>query len=95
LSKPAETAGEPVSGLVAATRAELEAADRLGSAFGQAALALAVRVESGRDTGAAVAALTRELRASLDAALANARAAGSPLDAAKDELARRRALRGA
>ena len=78
-----------VTGLTAATRSELEEAGRAETALGQAALALAARIESGADTGSAVASLTREGRATLEAATANAARAASPLD----ELRSRRAKR--
>jgi hypothetical protein len=83
------------TGLVLAVTAELEEAERLETAMGQTALALAVRLESGVDTGSAVAALTRELRATMEAATAGARAVGSPLQQMRDELAERRRVRGA
>lgn len=83
------------AGVVAATRRELEDAERLETALGQAALVLARRVESDRDTGSAAAALTREWRATLAEAVKGAGAQASPLDRARDELARRRAARGA
>lgn len=82
-------------GVVAATRRELEEAGRLETALGQAALVLARRVEDDRDTGSAAAAVTREWRAVKAEALAGAGAQQSPLDKARDELAKRRAARGA
>ena len=81
--------------VVAATRAELDAADREASAFGQAALALAERIDARQDTGAGLASLTREWRMTLVEAVKGAGAQASPLDKARDELARRRAARGA
>lgn len=72
--------------LVAAVRAELEAADRLDSALGQQAVALAQHMASPFDTGSARAAVSRELRAVMDAALADAPKAADALD----ELASRR-----
>lgn len=83
------------NGVEAATRAELDAADRLDTALGQAALALARRVDSDRETGASAAAVTKEWRTVMTEALKGAGAAASPLDRARDELARRRAARGA
>lgn len=53
-SKPGE--------LVATLRAELAAADRLGTVAGQQALELAARIESPAETGSAVASLSKELR---------------------------------
>lgn len=81
--------------VVEATRRELVDADRLETALGQAALVLARRVESDRDTGSAAAAVTREWRATLAEATKGAGAQASPLDRARDELAKRRAARGA
>lgn len=89
LGRPAPT--PPVgSNLSAAVRRELEEADRLDTALGQAVLGLAERLESGVDTGSAVASLTRELRATLAEAVAGARVASSPLAQMRDELAERR-----
>lgn len=88
---PLERGPEPLTGVVAATERELEAADRLDSALGQGALVLARRIESNRDTGAAMASLTREWRATLAEAVKDSRVAVDPLD----EIARRRAARQA
>jgi hypothetical protein len=78
--------GAPI-GVVAATAAELSAADRLNTSLGQAALRLAVRLEtSTTDTGAGLASLSKELRAVMAQALATA----EPVDDPVDELARRR-----
>jgi hypothetical protein len=77
----------PGGGLTAATERELQAADRLDTAMGQAALVLARMLDSpGMDTGSSVAALVREHRAALTAAVANAQQEADPLD----ELAERR-----
>ena len=73
-------------GVVAAVSAELEAADRAESFLGAQALALAARIDAGSDTGSAVAALSKELRAVMDAALADAPKAADKLD----ELSERR-----
>lgn len=74
------------SGLVAAVRAELEAAERDATALGAQALALAARIDTGADTGSAIAALSKELRAVMDSALAGAAKAADKLD----ELSERR-----
>jgi len=58
------------------------------------ALALAARVDSGRDTGPSLAALTRELRLTLADAWASGRHAASIAERLGDELAQRRAQRG-
>ncbi len=78
------------------TVVELERVGRLNTALGQAAVLLARRLDgSSRDTGSAVAALARQLQATLAAATANVGDEASPLDRARDELAARRARRGA
>lgn len=74
--------------------AELTAIERQATALGQAALALARRVDIGRDTGAGLAALVKQLEATRTAATANVKSAASPLDLMRDELAERRS-RGA
>jgi hypothetical protein len=76
---PAPESSAP-SGLVAATARQLEAVDRLDSPHGQAALVLAQRIESGHEHGSAVAALTRELRSTLEAALEGVRPAADAVD---------------
>lgn len=77
-----------------ALRAELKTAERDGTALGQAALALARRVDIGRDTGAGLASLVKQLEATSKAATADVKSAVSPLDRMRDELAERRS-RGA
>lgn len=91
LRQPASSGGRRLAGAV---ERELAAAERLETALGQAAVVLARRIEEGLDTGAAVASMTRELRITLDAALAGARSPASPLAQMRDELADRRRLRG-
>jgi len=78
------------AGLVAAVRAELVAAGRADSALGQAALGLAERLAGSANTGSAVAALTRELRATLEAATLGATVQESPLERLRDQMADRR-----
>lgn len=75
-------------GLSAAVRAELEDVGRAGSALGVAALALAERIDSGRESGSALAALNRELRSTL--AEATRGTARSSVASMRDELAARR-----
>ena len=70
---------EPTSGTIAAVRAELEAAGRLETHLGQAALALAGRIDSATAV-MGFAALVKELRATMEAALANVREAADPVD---------------
>ena len=81
-------------GLVRAVVGELEEAGRLETALGQATLAVARRIDENRDTGSAMASLSRELRVTLEQAVAGARVAASPLEQMRDELAERRRLRG-
>jgi len=76
------------SELERAVARELEAVGRLGSVAGQIALELAYRVASGHETGAAVAALVKELRATMAAAMAGL----APAPDALDELRARRDL---
>lgn len=74
--------------------AELTEVERATTALGQAALALARRVDIGRDTGAGLASLVKQLEATAKAATANVKSEASPLDLMRDELAERRS-RGA
>jgi hypothetical protein len=72
--------------LVAAVRRELQAAGRLDGVLGQQAVELARQMASPFDTGSARASVSRELRAVMAEALADAPAA----DDALDELTQRR-----
>jgi hypothetical protein len=74
---------------------ELRHAERESSVLGQAALALARRVDAARDTGAGLASLVKQLEATAKAATADVKSADSRLDKARDQLAERRAARGA
>lgn len=76
---------EPLT-VAAATHAALEQAGRLDSPAGSSAMVLAAKLDRGGDTGSAVAALVRELRATMVDALANAEVAEDPVD----ELRRKR-----
>jgi len=67
-------------GLVGSVTAELESARRLASADGQAALTLASAIAGGGQTGSGLAALVRELRATLTAATAGAGVVDDPVD---------------
>ena len=78
-STPDDREASP-SGLERAVTRELEAAGRLQSVAGQVALELAYRVASPHETGAAVAALARQLGATMTAALAGVAPAADPLD---------------
>ena len=77
--------------LTTATFLELEAAGRELTVAGTAAVLLAMRLDAkSTDTGSSVAALVRELRATMAAALAGVERASSPVVKARDELAARR-----
>lgn len=72
---------EPIpTGTLGAVVAELQAAGRLDSSAGQAAVALARRIDDGAESSAGLAALTREMRAAMAEALARAEASGDALD---------------
>jgi len=89
--KQAEPAPDPTESdapLVARVRADLEGAGRLDTPLGQIAMILAHRLASQGDSGAAMAAVSRELRSVLGEALSG-QASGDVLD----ELARRRRQR--
>jgi hypothetical protein len=76
--------------LTGATLAELEAADMVTSSLGQLALLLARRLDTlTMDTGSSIAALVREHRATLNAAVGAGTRAVDPLD----QLAMQRRLR--
>ena len=84
--EPPPAAAIPPESLVDAVRRELDAAGRLEHPLGLQALMLAERMCSPFDTGSAVASVSKELRAVMDAALADAPKAADSLD----ELAHRR-----
>lgn len=77
---PDPAGGGDVPLLVAATISELAAANRLSTTLGQQAVKLAERMVSRSETGSAVASLSRELRATMAAAVAGAGQGGDPLD---------------
>lgn len=79
------------TGTLGAVMAELQAAGRLDSSAGQAAVALARRIDDGAESSAGLAALTREMRAAMAEALSRAEATGDALD----ELRARREARRA
>lgn len=89
---PADFRPGPVT---SATMAALTEADRVTHPLGAAALALAYRMDHpGIDTGSAVAAIARQLEATLTSALRGSDAASKP-QVLQDELAARRAAHGA
>lgn len=75
--------------LYAATLAELTAAGRESSALGVAALSVASRVDSGQDSGSAVASLVREWRTTLAAATDGVKT-GSHVDELREKRQARR-----
>jgi hypothetical protein len=85
--RPAEAeAPDPAPSLVGAYRKVLADADRLDSPEGASVLHLAALFENGQHTASGAAALSRELRAALDVAMAGAPKQPDELD----ELAARR-----
>lgn len=87
LSSPVvQSSGDVPDGVYAATLAELESAGRVHTAKGQACLLLADRLDERVDTAAGAASAVKQLRESLDDALAGATVAADPVD----ELRRRR-----
>lgn len=81
--------------LVGSYRRQLEEADRLDTPLGQHALALAHILAVGRGTPSGLATISRELRETMTAALRGAGGPGSAVVAHRDEVAARRARRGA
>ena len=68
------------AGVAESTRRRLDEMGRLDTPLGQAAMALAHRLDDPRgDTGSAVAAMARQLQATLSAATADVRPAGDLL----------------
>jgi hypothetical protein len=60
--------------------AELTEAGRLQTSAGQAAVALASRIDAGAESSSGLAALTREMRAAMAEATANVAQTGDALD---------------
>lgn len=89
---PASIANAQVGDLVSAVQAELVAAGRENSSLGMQAVRLARRMGE-FDTGSSLAALSKELRGVMGAALANVEVAADPLDElqVKRDAKRRRA----
>lgn len=79
-SRGAKPGHGSVSAVANAAETELRVAGRLETAMGQSVMALARRIDEGRDTGAALASLVRQLQVALAAATEGARSAASPLD---------------
>lgn len=94
-SAPAPASDGDVAGAV---REKLAAAKVEATPLGRSALVLARRIDTfgAIEPGAALASLTRELRATLEAALMKADAEGDPVDElARQRSRRREATRGA
>lgn len=90
LPSPRELASE--GGLTSVARGELAAVDRENTAAGQLVLALARRIDgSESETGASLASLVKEFRASLTAAVAGAEQAADPIDELRKQRDRKRA----
>lgn len=81
----------PVSGLVDAVTAELEAAEKLNSVAGQHALELANRIVSAPGMNTGVASLSKQLQAVLADALRGSSKQANPLDELRARRDRKRA----
>ena len=79
-TKPVEPILSIPTGLGSVTARELDAADRLDTVLGQAALVLARRIESPMETGSSIASMTKQLRETLADALKGAQQVADPLD---------------
>lgn len=90
---PAVRPDEPKVTLVEATRRQLEGAGRSDTYLGQQALVLASLLAAGAGTPSALAAVSRELRETMVAALRGADAPASAVQARRDEVAAMRAKR--
>lgn len=86
-----ERAPLPPADLVDTTRKQLEDAGVIDTVAGQSALILAGRMAGTFDTGSAIAALNRELHATMERALSLASVVADPMD----ELRARRERRNA
>ena len=89
--RPPPASLRPVSGLLDAVRAELAAADRTNTVAGQLALELARRIAEAPPMNTGVAALSKQLQATIAQALAGAPAPGrGPVDELKSRRDRKR-----
>ena len=95
-SKPKRTCkpklADSPTGTLGAVIAELTDAGRLDTSAGQAAVALATRIDQGAESSSGLAALTREMRAAMAEALANVAQAGDALDELRARREARRAV---
>ena len=78
--KPAGLQPDSPTGTLGAVIAELTEAGRLQTSAGQAAVALASRIDAGAESSSGLAALTREMRAAMAEATANVAQTGDALD---------------
>jgi hypothetical protein len=78
-------------GTLGAVIAELTEAGRLNTSAGQAAVALASRIDAGAESSSGLAALTREMRSAMAEATANVAQAGDALDELRAKREARRA----
>jgi len=90
-----EIRAEIEAGTVLSVLVQLKAADRLDTVAGRQAVALARRIDffSMRDTGSSYAALHRQLTATLELALADAKT-GGPVDELREKRLERLGLSG-
>jgi hypothetical protein len=79
-SLPVETPDAEIGPVEAEARRHLAEVDCETSVLGQAALALARRLDGGRDTGTAMASLAKQLEATLSSATKGVALAADPLD---------------
>lgn len=92
LPRPVPAAEPEGSGLTSVASAELRAVDREQTAAGQLVLALARRIDQAdSESGASLAAMVKEFRASLIAAMAGAEKAADGIDELRAHAARKRA----
>jgi hypothetical protein len=89
--KPKAQTEDFPTGTLGAVIAELTAAGRLQTSAGQAAIALASRIDAGAESSSGLAALTREMRAAMAQATANVAQAGDALDELRAKREARRA----
>lgn len=88
--EPAPVEQSPRAGLVAVVEDELTKANRAVTSKGAIALRLAETLADGGHTASGIAALAKELRATLDEALKGAEEAGDEVDELKARRERRR-----
>lgn len=85
---------KPVVSIVSSTKAELERLGALESSAGQLAMVLARRLDADGDAGSAVAAMAKELRATLDALGRVSKPKADPVDELQRKRRQRQAAQG-